>query len=135
MTRVMVVGGGKAGLALARDLVHRGHTVTIIEPRADHVQEIVARHEELAIHLGSGTDVGDLQAAGIRACDVVVACTGSDEVNLVTAALAKYEFRVERVLARVVDPRNRWLFEPEMGIDAALDMTSMLVDRAEMILE
>jgi hypothetical protein len=56
--------------------------------------------------------------------------TQSDEVNLVTATLAKFEFGTEVVLARVVDPRNRWLFGPDMGVDHALDETQMIAELA-----
>ena len=59
---------------------------------------------------------------------MVVAATGSDEVNLVAATLAKFEFGIAVVAARVVDPRNRWLFAPDMGVDVVIDETHLLAE-------
>lgn len=129
MAAMLIVGAGKAGLAIVARCLEVGLDVRVLERRPEHVDEVRQRFERITITLGSGTDVADLEHAGIRNCDTVVAATGSDEVNLVVATLAKYEFSVARVLARVVDPRNRWLFEEDMGVDGALDQTSFLVEQ------
>ena len=129
MASMLIVGAGKAGLAIVARSLELELDVRVLERRPEHVEEVRQRFDLNAIGLGSGTDVADLEHAGIRVCDTVVAATGSDEVNLVIATLAKYEFSVARVLARVVDPRNLWLFEKDMGVDVALDQTSILVDQ------
>jgi trk system potassium uptake protein TrkA len=128
MAVALIVGAGKAGAAIAERLLAEGHHVRMIDPRPDHVAELSARLPAAKVRLGSGTDPRDLEAAEIRACDVVVAATGADEVNLVTTTLAKYEFGVERVVARVVDRRNIWLFDADLGVDVSLDETELAAE-------
>ncbi len=128
MRTVLVIGAGKAGTAVVRTVSDEGHSVRVIEVRAEHVAEFERQVVGVPVFHGSGTDPSDLEAAGIRSCDAVVAATGSDEVNLVAATLAKYEFEIAVVAARVVDPRNRWLFEPDMGVDVVIDETHLLAD-------
>ena len=71
--------------------------------------------------MGSGTDPVVLETSGIHQMDVVAAVTGKDEVNLVAASLARFEFNVPRVIARVNNPKNAWMFTDDMGVDAALN--------------
>lgn len=134
MTIVLVIGAGKAGTAVARSALDHGHQVRMIETRPEHVEEAVERLPGVVVHHGSGTDPSDLEAAGIRACDVVVAATGSDERNLVAATIAKYHFDIPTVLARVVDPRNTWLFEPDMGVDFPIAETELVAERVSGVL-
>jgi trk system potassium uptake protein TrkA len=75
---------------------------------------------------GNGTDPDTLEAAGIRQADVVAAVAGADETNLVVTNLARFEFGVPRVIARVNNPKNAWLFTPEMGVDVALNQADMM---------
>jgi trk system potassium uptake protein TrkA len=75
---------------------------------------------------GNGTDPDLLEAAGIRHANVVAAVTGADETNLVVIGLARFEFNVPRTIARVKDPRNAWMFTPEMGVDVALNQADLL---------
>jgi trk system potassium uptake protein len=126
MRTVLVIGAGKAGTAVVKTVIGEGHSVRVIEARPEHVAEFGRQVDGVPVFLGSGTDPSDLEAAGIRSCDAVVAATGSDEVNLVASTLAKYEFGVTVVAARVVDPRNRWLFDPDMGVDVVVDETHLL---------
>ena len=128
MRTVLVIGAGKAGTAVAKAVSGEGHSVRMIEVRSEHVAEFGRQLDGVPVFLGSGTDPSDLEGAGIRSCDAVVAATGSDEVNLVAATLAKYEFEITLVAARVVDPRNRWLFEPDMGVDVVIDETHLLAE-------
>jgi len=125
---LLVVGAGKAGTAICRAAMSSGHNVRVLDSRPEHVSEAVSQLSGAMVTLGSGTDPADLEAAGIRACDTLVAATGSDEVNLVTATLARFEFGVDLILARVVDPRNRWLFDEDMGVDVPLDDTALLAE-------
>lgn len=135
MRNVLVVGAGKAGTAVARQALGAGHRVRMIELRSQHVVEASRLLSSVDVFHGSGSDPADLEAAGIRACDVVVAATGSDETNLVSATIAKFEFGVPVVLARVVDPRNRWLFQADMGVDLAIAETELVADTVGAALE
>jgi trk system potassium uptake protein TrkA len=129
---ILIIGGGKTGAHLAQLLMDDGHPVKVIEARRDVLAKL---HRELpteSVVEGDGTDVEILRSAGIRAVQVVAAMTGRDEVNLAVAALARLEFRVPRVVARINNPKNAWLFTPEMGVDVALNQSVLL---AQMIAE
>ena len=76
--------------------------------------------------LGSGTDPNVLEAAGIRQASVVAAVTGDDETNLVVTSLARFEFDVPRTIARVNNPKNAWMYTPEMGVDVALNQADVM---------
>ncbi|MSP12303.1 MAG: TrkA family potassium uptake protein [Chloroflexi bacterium] len=134
--RVIVVGGGKVGMRLAQLLLSGGHQVTVIEAREEKAPRI---RRDLAAWLaqpsptppwsvipGSGTDPTVLEAAGIQQATVVAATTGADETNLVVTSLARFEFGVPRVIARVNDPRNAWMFTPDMGVDVALNQADLM---------
>ena len=124
---VIVVGGGKTGSHLVSQLIKENHQVRVIESR----DEILARlKEELpteAIIAGDGSSPAILEKAGIDKADVLVAATGEDENNLVISTLARFEFNVKRTIARVNNPKNAWLFTPEMGVDVGVNQTDILV--------
>lgn len=123
---VIIVGGGKVGSHLARMLLNEGHEVKVIDPRP----EVIARlKEELPPHVviaGDGSSPATLEAAGIARAKVLAAVTAEDDANLVITTLARFEFNVRRVIARVNDPRNAWMFNAEMGVDVALDQADIL---------
>ncbi|MER3457328.1 MAG: potassium transporter TrkA, partial [Chloroflexota bacterium] len=75
---------------------------------------------------GDGSDPNVLEAAGIRRAHVLAAVTGSDEANLVITTLARFEFGVPRIIARVNNPKNAWLFTPEMGVDVTLNQADLM---------
>jgi trk system potassium uptake protein len=123
---VIIVGGGKVGAHLANLLSSGGARIRLIEDRR---QKIPALRQELpaeAVIIGSGTDPQVLEKAGVRDADVVAAVTGADETNLVVAGLARSEFRVPRVIARVNDPKNVWMFTSQMGVDVVLNQADIL---------
>lgn len=123
---VLIVGGGKVGAYLATLLMGGGATVKIIEERRENIPALqMELNPEIVIH-GSGADPLVLETAGIRQAAVVAAVTGTDETNLVTAELARSEFQVPRVIARVNDPKNAWMFTPKMGVDVALNQADLL---------
>jgi len=129
---VIIVGGGKVGSHLASLLMEGGHTIRVIESRADVLTKL---HRELpaeVIHPGDGTDPARLEQSGIGKAQVLAAVTGSDEANLVVTNLARFEFKVPRIIARVNSPRNAWLFTPDMGVDVALNQADLM---AKMIAE
>lgn len=129
---VIVVGGGKIGMRVASLLLNEGHQIKVIEMRPDVLERL---HEEIpaeAIVAGDGTDPQLLEAIGVKDAQVVAAVTGEDEANLVVALLARFEFRVPRVIGRVNNPKNAWVFTPAMGVDVALNQADIL---AKLILE
>lgn len=124
--KVIIVGGGQVGAYLASLLIERGHEIKIIDERDTRIP-ILKRDlpEECVIH-GNGADPKVLEAAGIRSTDVVAAVTGADETNLVVATLSRLEYGVRRVVGRVNNPKNAWLFNATMGVDAALNQADLM---------
>lgn len=123
---ILIVGGGKVGTSLAEMLYAQGHHVTIIEMN-DAVFSKLQRTSKNARHMfGDGCNPLTLSDAGVREMNAVVAVTGDDEDNLVVAKLAKHEYGVGRVIARVNNPKNEWLFTPRMGVDIAISHSALL---------
>jgi trk system potassium uptake protein TrkA len=123
---VIIVGGGKTGSQLASQLLDGGHTVKLIEDRST---VLVRLREELpadVVVAGDGSSPSVLESAGIENAQVLAAVTGEDEDNLVVTTLARFEFGVPRVIARVNNPKNTWLFTPDMGVDVALCQSDIL---------
>ena len=123
---VIIVGGGKVGAHLASLLLKGGGQVKIVEGWREEISHLQRFLPPDSLMEGSGTDPLVLEAAGIRQADVVAAVTGSDETNLVVASLARFEFGVPRIIARVHDPANAWMFTPKMGVDVALNQADLL---------
>ena len=124
--KVIVVGGGKVGTRLASMLLAEGHKVKVIEIRREEIPRLEDELSKEAVLLGSGTDPNVLEAAGIRQAQVLAAVSGDDEVNLVAASLARFEFSVPRIIGRVNNPKNAWLYTAEMGIDVALNQADLM---------
>jgi trk system potassium uptake protein len=123
---VIVVGGGKVGSYLASLLLSEKHQVKVIEQDLGEFERLKKNlPQEVLIH-GSGTDPELLESAGIYRANVVAAVTGEDENNLVVTNLARFEFNVPRVIARINNPKNAWLFTPEMGVDVALNQADLI---------
>lgn len=123
---VLIVGGGKTGYHLATLLLNEDHHILVVESRQAVVERLKGELPAGAVMVGDGSDPAVLEAAGVARADVLAAVTGEDETNLVTATLARFEFAVPRVIARVNNPRNAWLFTPEMGVDVALNQTDLM---------
>jgi trk system potassium uptake protein TrkA len=123
---VIVVGGGKTGAQLASILLSEGQRVTIIEQRPDMRDALQQELPTATIVLADGSTPQGLEAAGIDQANVLAAVTGDDQTNLVITTLGRFEFHVPRIIARVNNPRNGWLFTPEMGIDAALNQADLI---------
>jgi trk system potassium uptake protein TrkA len=119
------------GRHLAGDLAARGHTVTLIEQNPDVLDTAKEWAPAVDHMLGDACEPWVLEKADLRTADVVVASTGDDEDNLVTALLAKQEFGVPRVLARVNHPANEWLFNEQWGVDAAVSPPHILTAMVE----
>jgi trk system potassium uptake protein TrkA len=123
---VIVVGGGKTGSQLALQLVNEGHQVKIIEERPIVLERLQQELPKDSIIIGDGSSPGVLETAGIEQADVLAAVTGEDETNLVVTSLGRFEFHVPRIIARVNNPKNAWIFTKEMGVDVALNQSDIL---------
>ena len=129
---VIIVGGGKTGSHLATQLIEQGHAVKVIEARPDVIERLQQELSEQVIIVGDGSSPATLEAAGIDQANVLAAVTGEDETNLVITSLGRFEYHVPRIIARVNNPKNAWLFTEEMGVDVALSQTDIL---AKLIVE
>lgn len=127
--KVVVAGAGNIGRYLAADLAQRGHDVTVIDKDEEALPGVPG--EGLRLEIGDACAPSVLEGAGVREADVVVAATGDDEDNLVVSLLAKQEFAVPRVLARVNHPTNEWLFDSSWGVDLAVSPPHLLTALVE----
>jgi trk system potassium uptake protein TrkA len=127
--KVAIAGAGAVGRSIARELLESNHEVTLLERNPDHVDvdAIPAAHWRL----GDACELTVLESVGLEDFDVVIAATGDDKVNVVVSLLAKTEFGVSRVVARVNDPRNEWLFDENWGVDVAVSTPRMLASLVE----
>ena len=127
--RVAIAGAGAVGRSIAAELLEFGHDVMLIERDAGQLdpQEVEAAEWVLA----DACELASLEEAGLERCDVVIAATGDDKVNLVVSLLAKTEFAVRRVVARVNEPRNEWLFTEAWGVDVSVSTPRMLAAMVE----
>ncbi|ORV50789.1 potassium transporter TrkA [Mycolicibacter engbaekii] len=127
--KVAVAGAGAVGRSIARELLDSDHQVTLIERNPEHVDpEDIA---DAQWHLGDACELSLLEAVHLESFDVVIAATGDDKANVVLSLLAKTEFAVPRVVARVNDPRNEWLFTDAWGVDVAVSTPRMLASLVE----
>ena len=122
---VVIVGAGKVGLNVARSLTHMGHEFIVIEQRRTRYDLLRPELEERLL-FGDGTEMWVLEEAGIVRCDLVVAVTGDDEDNVVIAQLAKLEYNVPKVVARVNNPRNQQTFDL-LDVDATVCAATMMI--------
>jgi trk system potassium uptake protein TrkA len=123
---VIIVGGGKVGSHLAKLLLVEGHEIKIIDQRPELLTMLRAELPPECVLEGDGSSPSVLEAAGVHRAQVLAAVTVEDEANLVITTLARFEFGVPRIIARVNDPKNAWMFSPEMGVDVALNQADIL---------
>ncbi|MEO8816142.1 MAG: TrkA family potassium uptake protein [Mycobacterium sp.] len=127
--KVAVAGAGAVGRSIARELLDSGHQVSLIESNPEHVD-----HDDIADaqwEPGDACELSLLESMHLESFDVVIAATGDDKTNVVLSLLAKTEFGVPRVVARVNDPRNEWLFTEAWGVDVAVSTPRMLASLVE----
>ncbi|MFN2478955.1 MAG: TrkA family potassium uptake protein [Pseudonocardiaceae bacterium] len=127
--RVTIAGAGAVGRSIAAELLEFGHQVMLIERDADQFDPPDVEGAEWV--LADACELASLEEAGLEHSDVVIAATGNDKVNLVVSLLAKTEFAVRRVVARVNDPRNEWLFTDAWGVDVSVSTPRMLAAMVE----
>jgi trk system potassium uptake protein TrkA len=127
--RVAIAGAGAVGRSIALSLLGAGHRVLLIEEKRSHYRPELVPEADWMLADACASDT--LQTAGIELCDVVVAATGDDEANLVFSLQAKTQYAVPRVVARVNDPDNGWLFTDAWGVDVAVSTPGTLVTSVE----
>jgi trk system potassium uptake protein TrkA len=129
--RVAIAGAGKVGRAIARELLSNGHEVLLIDREPAKAEPDVVPGARVL--LGDTCEIAVLDEADLPTCQVLIAATGDDKVNLVVSLLAKTEYGVPRVVARVNHPKNEWMFDEAWGVDVAVStprMLSALVEEA-----
>jgi trk system potassium uptake protein TrkA len=126
--KVVIAGGGSVGRFIAQELAAGDHHVVVI----DNDAAVVARQRRLGEPVGvtwleaDACEVSTLAGAGCQGADVVASVTGDDEDNLVISLLAKQEFGVPRVVARVNSPKNEWMFNEMWGVDVAVSTPHLI---------
>jgi trk system potassium uptake protein len=128
--RVAIAGAGNVGTYIAGDLREAGHDVLLLEKNVDLVRKL---RDTLDVEWvpADACEVASLQRAGLDRVDVMVAATGDDEDNLVISLLAKQEFAVPRVVARINHPKNQWLFNESWGVDVSVSTPHLLTALVE----
>ena len=124
--KVIIIGGGQVGSYLASLLLSNGHDIWVIEQNEKIYDKLEKEFPNGTIILGNGSDPEVLEKAGIYSTNVVTAVTGADETNLVVSTLAKMEFGVPRVVARVNNPKNTWLYNSGMGVDIGVNQADIM---------
>jgi trk system potassium uptake protein TrkA len=128
--RIAIAGGGNVGRYVAKDLKARGHDVVVIEQNKELVDMLKPDYDVNWV-VGDACELHVLDAVVLSSCECMVAATGDDEDNLVIALLAKQEFAVPRVVARVNHPDNSWLFTESWGVDVAVSTPHLLTSLVE----
>ncbi|HEY6779428.1 MAG TPA: NAD-binding protein [Thermoleophilaceae bacterium] len=122
---VLIVGAGKVGWNLARELIGKRHEVTVIEAN-QHRYAIVEEELEHSVHYGDGSELWVLERAGIERADLVIAVTGDDEDNILICQVAREKYGIARVVARCNNPRNLQHFEL-LGAKPAVSATDLIL--------
>lgn len=127
--RVVIAGAGSVGRSIARELLDNGHQVLLVDkdPTAIKVSSVPDAEWLLA----DACEIASLAEAGLDECDVVVAASGDDKVNLVVSLLAKTEYGVPRTVARVNNPTNEWMFDEAWGVDVAVSTPRLMTALVE----
>jgi trk system potassium uptake protein TrkA len=129
--RVAIAGAGNVGRSIATELLDNGHDVLLIDRDPKAIKASTVPQAEWLLQ--DACELAALEEAGLERCDVMIAATGDDKVNLVVSLLARTEFGVPRTVARVNHPKNEWLFTESWGVDVAVStprIMSALVEEA-----
>ena len=125
--KIIIVGGGQVGGYIADLLLENNHSVIVIENKEKALETLRKNGlKDENIMVGDGTDALLLEKAGIRNCNALVCAAGQDEVNLTAAMMGKFEYDVPKVVARVNNPKNAWLFNSGMGVDARINQADII---------
>jgi trk system potassium uptake protein TrkA len=131
--KVAIAGAGAVGRSIARELLGNNHEVLMIDKDPDKITP--DRIEGATWLLGDACEVANLENADLEQYDVMVGATGDDKANLVVSLLAKTEFSVHRVVARINHPSNEWLFNEAWGVDVAVSTPRVIAALVEEAVE
>ncbi len=131
--RVAIAGAGSVGRSIARELLQNGHEVLLIDKAPTAIS--VERVPQAEWLLADACEITSLDEAALQRCNVVIAATGDDKANLVVSLLAKTEYGVPRVVARVNHPKNEWLFNETWGVDVPMSPPHVLTALVEEAVE
>lgn len=129
--RVAIAGAGKVGRSIARELVENGHEILLIDQDESTLNP--DRFDGVKVIVADACEASALEKADLYTCQALIAATGDDKTNLVVSLLAKTEYGVPRVVARVNHPKNEWMFNESWGVDVAVStprILSALVEEA-----
>lgn len=131
----MIVGAGGAGYYLTKKLVSDEHKIVIIDNNPTALEDLKHKMPEISIIHGDGSKLEILRKAGLDKADLLILLTGIDEKNLSIGMLAKNEFQVPQVIARVNDPKHEWLFDEHSGIDHSINRAELIVDEIMSVID
>ncbi len=123
---VVIIGGGQVGSYMADLLKKNKIDFVVVDSVRTNIEKLAKKFGDEHVCLGDGTDPNILASVKIETADVVTCVTGRDEINLVASTIAKFEFQCSRVVARVNNPSNAWLFNIGMGVDAAINEADII---------
>jgi trk system potassium uptake protein TrkA len=129
--RVAIAGAGKVGRSIARELAENGHEILLIDKDESALNP--DKYDGVKVIVADACEAAALEMADLASCQALIAATGDDKVNLVVSLLAKTEYGVPRVVARVNHPKNEWMFDESWGVDVAVStprLLSALVEEA-----
>ncbi|BAQ23819.1 potassium channel family protein [Streptococcus troglodytae] len=124
--KIIIIGCGKVGTHVARQLLDSHHQVTIIERDQKRFEQVLQIFSQAEVLHGDGTSPILLEKCSVETANAVAYLTGKDEINLVGSTVAKFNYAVDRVVARVNNPKNEWLFNADMGVDSRVSQASLL---------
>jgi trk system potassium uptake protein TrkA len=126
---MLIVGGGKVGYHLSKALIEEGHEVLVLEKSAEGAEFICNQLGSVCMR-GDGCEVTTLAEAGAARADMLIAVTGDDDDNLVACQVAKHKFNVPHTIARIIDPKNEFIFK-QLGIDVTISSTNVILEHIE----
>ena len=135
--KIVIAGGGSVGTAIATDLAERNHEIVLIEQRLDAISKLrdQLQSPNVRVEHGDACEVKSLNRANIAGADVMIATTGDDEDNLVVSWLARTHLGITRVIARVNNSRNEWLFDENWGVDVKVSIPTLITSLVDEFVE
>lgn len=131
--KVLVIGAGRVGSSLARKLVEEGHEVSMVDKNLVKLRQFEDQGFPAQLHVGLGFDIETLESAGAAEADVIVGATNSDNANLLSVQLGRVKFGIERLVARVRDPKKAEFFEKEFNMEVVCETIPAIEELSEAV--